>query len=51
MDLNDEGEDIEALTELERAEEGNTDNDAVEEEDEVSDFFGLYKQVYSPVYN
>lgn len=50
MDLNDEGEDIEALTELERAEEGNTDNDAVEE-DEVSDFFGLYKQVYSPVYN
>lgn len=36
MDLDEEAEDIEALAELERAEEGSSDNDAAEEEDEVS---------------
>lgn len=36
MDLDREAEDMEALAELERAEEGSSDNDAVEEEDEVS---------------
>lgn len=36
VDLDEEAEDIEALAELERAEEGSSDNDAAEEEDEVS---------------
>lgn len=36
MDLDEEAEDIEALAELERAEEGNSNNDIAEEEDEVS---------------
>lgn len=36
VDLDEETEDMEALAELERAEEGSSDNDATEEEDEVS---------------
>ncbi len=36
VDLDEETEDMEALAELERAEEGSSDNDAAEEEDEVS---------------
>lgn len=36
VDLDEETEDMEALAELERADEGSNDNDAAEEEDEVS---------------
>lgn len=64
MDLDDEAEDIEALAELERAEADSSDNDAAEEEEEVSKhrylftltprsvaFFLLYKLlVYNPIY-
>ncbi|KAF3849884.1 hypothetical protein F7725_019603 [Dissostichus mawsoni] len=37
MDLEKEAEDMEALAELERAEEGSSDNDAAEDEDEQAD--------------
>ncbi|XP_073349311.1 adenylate kinase 9 [Pagrus major] len=37
VDLDDEAEDMEALAELDRAEEGSSDNDAAEEEDEQGD--------------
>ncbi len=37
VDLDEEAEDTEALAELERAEEGNSDNDAAEDEEEVSE--------------
>ena len=36
MDLDEEAEDIEALAELERLEDGSSGNDAAEEEEEVS---------------
>lgn len=36
IDLEKEAEDMEALAGLERAEEGSSDNDAAEDEDEVS---------------
>lgn len=37
VDLDEETEDMDALAELERADEGSSDNDTVEEEDEVSE--------------
>lgn len=36
VDMDDEAEDFEALAELERANEGSRENDATEEDDEVS---------------
>lgn len=49
MDLEKEVEDFEALAELERAEEGSGDNDAVEEEDDVSkQVFLTWKRQLNP---